>query len=254
MIIVNKEYWNNIPLLHIVEAEKREQPLPTLTYFHGITGGKEDNLPIAYLLAEKGYRVLLPDCLLHGEREEDLGRLEIELRFFEVIKQNLDDLESLYHELIAKGLLEDNRFGAAGTSMGGITTAAALTQFAWIKAAGVLMGTPKITAYMEDRIAILKQNVTELPVSDQMIEVMLTEAEEMDLSLQIEKLFERPLFFWHGTADEVVPFKHAYDFYEEAVGQYKNPENIRFLKQPDRGHKVSRLAVLELVDWLAYQL
>lgn len=254
LIVVNKEYWNHLPLLHIVPAEKKDQPLPVLTYMHGFTSAKEYNLPIAYLLAEKGYRVILPDSLYHGEREEDLSQGVLEMRFFDIIKQNLDDIEMIYQELVAKGLLEGNRFGLAGTSMGGMTTAAALTQFSWIKAAGVLMGSPKITQYAEYRIALMKEHQPDFPVSDEEVANLLAEIKEIDLSLQAEKLFERPLFFWHGKQDTVVPFEHSYSFYEEVIHLYKNPENIAFFKQLDSGHKVSRFATEEFINWLEYQL
>ncbi|SFL37060.1 hypothetical protein SAMN04487943_101214 [Gracilibacillus orientalis] len=254
MIAINKEYWNEIPLLHVVDQENKEKPLPTLTYIHGFTSAKEHNLPLAYLLAEKGYRVLLPDSMLHGDRATEISDVDRELRFFDIVKENLDDIESIYQELVAKQLLEGNRFGLAGTSMGGITTAAALTQFSWVKTAGVLMGSPKITAYAEQLIGYMKAQQQELPISDDQLNLLINELKEIDLSFQIEKLFGRPLFFWHGEEDSVVPFDHAYSFYEEAIEHYKNPENIRFLKEMGRGHKVSRFAILEFVKWLEYQL
>ncbi|SHM42675.1 prolyl oligopeptidase family serine peptidase [Gracilibacillus kekensis] len=254
MIGISKEFWNDIPLLHVVDQEKKDQSLPTLTYIHGFTSAKEHNLPLAFLMAEKGYRVLLPDMMLHGDREEEITDQERELRFFEIVKQNLDDIESIYEELIAKQLLEGNRFGLAGTSMGGITTAAALTQFSWIKTAGILMGSPKITEYAQQLIGFMTSQNKELPLSEEQIVLLLDELREMDLSLQMEKLFGRPLFFWHGEEDKVVPFDHAYSFYEKAIDHYKNPENIRFLKEIGRGHKVSRFAIVEFVKWLEYQL
>lgn len=254
MIAIYKEYWQDIPLLHVVDQEKKEQALPTLTYIHGFTSAKEHNLPLAYLAAEKGYRVLLPDCLLHGERAEDLSSQERQLRFFDILKQNLDDIEIIYQELVAKQLLEGNRFGLAGTSMGGITTAAALTQFSWIKSAGVLMGSPKPHAYAQQLIAYMKSQYGELPMREEEIDVLLEELKEIDLSLHMEKLFGRALFFWHGKEDKVVPFDHSYSFYEEAISHYKNPENIRFLKEIGTGHKVSRFAITEFVNWLEYQL
>ncbi|MFC4403231.1 prolyl oligopeptidase family serine peptidase [Gracilibacillus xinjiangensis] len=254
MIIVNKEYWNDIPLLHVVDHDKIDTPLPTLTYIHGYTSAKEHNLPIAYLLAEKGYRVILPDCLLHGEREEEISHMERELRFFDIVRQNLDDIESIYEELVTKHLVEVDRFGLAGTSMGGITTAAALTQFSWINTAGILMGSPKLTAYANQLIEYTKLKVNDFPIPDDQIALILEDLKEIDLSLQIDKLFGRPLFFWHGEDDQVVPFNHAYEFYEEAIEHYKNPENIRFLKEMNRGHKVSRFAIVEFINWLEYRL
>ncbi|SDL98655.1 prolyl oligopeptidase family serine peptidase [Sediminibacillus halophilus] len=254
MITVSREKWNEIPVLIVVDAEKSGEPLPVLTYFHGYTSAKEHNLPLAYLLAEKGFRVILPDSILHGDRAEDLSANEMNIRFFEIVSQNIKDLQVIKNTLEEKGLLLDERFGLAGTSMGGITTAAALTQYPWIKASAVLMGSPKITDYAKALVDQMKKSSSDFEMSDEQIHTIYQQLETIDLSKQMDKLYERPLFFWHGEADPVVPFDHAYSFYNEVVPYYKNPESIRFLREVGRGHKVSRFAVLETVKWFDMQL
>src|SRR5699024_10882014 len=75
-----------------------------------------------------------------------------------------------------------------------------------------------------------------------------------DLSLQMEKLKQRPLLFWHGEKDSVVPFDLSYTFYKEAKKQYKNRDDIKFIKEKDRDHKVSRYDIIETVNWFESQL
>ena len=254
MIHIEKEYWHDIPILIVVDSSKKQQPLPVLTYMHGFTSAKEHNLTIAYLMAEKGYRVLLPDCFLHGDRVVEVNEEERQLKFFEIVKQNLLDLQTIKDELDARNWIKDNRFGLAGTSMGGITTAAALTQYSWIKAAAILMGTPKITAYAREVINTIQQQGVKLSLTDAEVEETLESLHEIDLSMQPSILAERPLFFWHGEEDQVVPFDHSYSFHQQVVQTYKNPENIRFLREVGRGHKVSRFATLETIDWFDLQL
>lgn len=254
MIHIEKETWGDIPLLIVTDSENRDKPLPVLTYIHGFTSAKEHNLPLAYLMAEKGYRVLLPDCFLHGERVIDIDEKERQVKFFEIIKQNLFDLQRIKETIEAKGLLKDDRFGLAGTSMGGITTAAALTQYPWIKAAAILMGTPKITAFAGQMIKEIQKQGIEIAMSSEEIELTLASLHEIDLSIKPERLAERPLFIWHGENDKVVPFEDAYSFHEQVVHDYKKLESIRFLSEIGTGHKVSRLAVLETVKWFDLQL
>ncbi|UFU00548.1 prolyl oligopeptidase family serine peptidase [Radiobacillus kanasensis] len=254
MIVVFKERWQDIPVLTVVESAKKNEALPVLTYFHGYTSAKEHNLPIAYLLAEKGYRVVLPDSLHHGEREDGIPHAERELQFFHIVEQNLKDLSTIKRELDANHLIKEERFGVAGTSMGGITTAAALTQFPWIKVAAILMGSPKIAEYAQQIVNEVKKSMRNFPMSDEQVDEVLQSLQSIDLSKQMDKLMGRPLFFWHGDKDPVVPFDHSYSFYEEVTKQYKNPENIRFLREVGRGHKVSRFATLETVKWLEFQL
>ncbi|WP_186576659.1 prolyl oligopeptidase family serine peptidase [Aquibacillus kalidii] len=254
MIGIYKEKLQGIPTLIVVDSDKYDQALPVLTYMHGFTSAKEHNLPLAFLMAEKGYRVILPDCMLHGERAEDITSDQRQTQFFQIVKQNIQDIETLRKELVERNWILDERFGLAGTSMGGITTSAALTQFPWIKTSAVLMGSPKITDYAKELVEHMKKANVDLPLTDEEINQIFNSLEQIDLSKQIDKLNGRPIFFWHGENDSVVPFRHSYSFYEEATDHYKNPENIRFLREVGRDHKVSRFAIKETVNWFELQL
>lgn len=248
MIGVYKETIQSIPSLIVVETEKKNEALPVVTYFHGFTSAKEHNLPLAYLLAEKGYRVILPDSMYHGEREPDVPTLKRQISFWEIVMQNVTELQLIKSYLDDQGLLLDERFGIAGTSMGGITTSAALTQYPWIKAAAILMGSPKITTFAKTLVESFKK-LGNLPVTDEMIESLYQQLEKMDLSKQPEKLNDRPLLFWHGENDSVVPFDHSYTFYDEAAKLYSSKGKIHFIKEANTDHKVSRHAILETVKW-----
>ncbi|WP_164669495.1 prolyl oligopeptidase family serine peptidase [Virgibacillus doumboii] len=253
MIGVFHKNIQSIPALVVVDHTKENEALPTLTYFHGFTSAKEHNLPFAYLMAEKGYRVVLPDSLYHGQRESEISAIKKQISFWDIVMQNVKELNVIKEALDEDGLIQDERFGIAGTSMGGITTAAALTQFPWIKTAGVLMGSPKITTYAKTLVDSFKK-MGDLPVTDEMIDHLYEQLEHYDLSKQVEKLEERPLFFWHGENDAVVPFDHSYTFYEDAKPHYHNQENIRFVKEANRDHKVSRYAILETIKWFEKHL
>ncbi|ARI78044.1 alpha/beta fold hydrolase [Halobacillus mangrovi] len=250
MIGIYRQTLKNIPVLTVVESSKQEEPLPAIVYFHGFTSAKEHNLPLAYLLAQKGYRVVLPDSTFHGEREEDLSKQELNFKFWDIVYQNLKELQDIKDELDRQGLIKDRKIGVGGTSMGGITTSAALTMYPWIQAATVMMGTPKPVEFAKKMVHDVEQTGIPLPLKQEQLEELYKSLEGIDLSGQMEKLYGRPLFFWHGDVDPVVPFQHSYDFYNEAIHYYKNPENIRFLREVGRDHKVSRFAVLEMVNWL----
>ncbi|KPH79169.1 alpha/beta fold hydrolase [Oceanobacillus caeni] len=248
MIGVFKEEIKKIPSLIVVEASKEKEKLPTVIYSHGFTSAKEHNLDLAYLLAERGLRVILPDSLHHGEREFDIDPVKRTLAFWEIVLQNLKDIDTIRHELKDRQILLDERIGLAGTSMGGITTSAALTQFPWIKAAAVLMGSPKPSIFARELIKSVQDQIT-IPNFDEMIAQLYDQLKEIDLSLKKDTLDDRPLLFWHGEKDSVVPFDHSFSFYNEVKDQYKIKEHIRYIKEKNRDHKVSRMAKLETVKW-----
>jgi len=254
MIGIIRESLAEVPVLRVEDTRKEGQPLPVITYIHGITSAKEQNLPLAYLLAEKGYRVILPDCHLHGEREKGLSNQEVSYRLWEVVLQNLKELPMIYQALREKNLVKENKFGLAGTSMGGITTSAALTQFEWIDVAAVVMGSPQPVRFAEEQVAMLKQMEVEVPLTEEEQQELMRSLETIDLSKQPNKLNGRPIFFWHGEEDQVVPFDHSYSFYNDAIAHYKNPENIRFLREVGRDHKVSLYAIQETANWFELHL
>lgn len=248
MIGVYEENINTIPGLVVVDTEKENEALPMLTYFHGFTSAKEINLPLAYLLADKGYRVVLPDSKYHGEREIEISSTKMQISFWDIVMKNVEELQVIKDYFDEKGLILNDRLGVAGTSMGGITTSAALTQYSWIKVSAVLMGSPKITTYAQTLVSSFRK-MGELPITEEMIDQLYEQLKQYDISTQTDKLKDRPLLFWHGESDAVVPFDHSYTFYEEVKKLYKNPNNIQFLKEANQGHKVSRSAILETVKW-----
>ncbi|RKQ32612.1 alpha/beta fold hydrolase [Oceanobacillus halophilus] len=253
MIGVTKEIIGQIPSLMIVDTSKVNEKLPAVCYMHGFTSAKEHNLDLAYLLAEKGFRVILPDSLHHGERDTGLTPVKRSLAFWEIVIENIKDIQLIKDFLVEKELLLDNRIGVAGTSMGGITTSAALTQYPWIKTSAILMGSPKISSFAKALVDNYRKMI-DLPISDDMLEQLYDQLKSLDLSSQIEKLNDRPLLFWHGENDTVVPFDHSYSFYEEAKKLYKDKNNIQYIREPKRDHKVSRPAKLETVKWFEKHL
>lgn len=250
LIQINREIWEGIPLLICEKTEFVGEPLAVMTYLHGITGAKEDNLSIGYLLAERGFRVILPDAHLHGEREQsDIESLE--LHFFDIIQKSIAELAIIYEKLNQDCLIKNGSFTLAGTSMGGIITAAALTNYPWISQAGIMMGTAFFQRFAKSLIQQAVANGVELPLTDEEIAKLLDGLKHYDLSLNLDQLQNRPLFIWHGEKDPVVPFQHARDFYELLKQEQANAETITFVSEKNTGHKVSRQARLALVDWIS---
>ncbi|KIL47389.1 alpha/beta fold hydrolase [Jeotgalibacillus campisalis] len=255
MILIQKDMVNDIPLLHVAKQTELSSPLPTIIFIHGFTSAKEHNLHFAYLLAEKGYRVLLPDVSLHGERQEGLDDMVLSTRFWHMVIQTIDELQVLKDYYTDKGLVSDGRIGLAGSSMGGIITLGALTQYDWVKTAVSLMGSPTYVGFAKAQLNQFKRNGLTLPMTDEEIEEQLSVLTSYDLSLNPEKVNRRPLLFWHGKQDTVVPFEPTYAFFKTIYPSYKdNPDDLRFISEEQAGHKVSRKALLETTKWFQRRL
>ncbi|XQY92780.1 prolyl oligopeptidase family serine peptidase [Metabacillus sp. HB246100] len=250
MVIVEKQIVANIPLLHIVDESLLHEKTPFVMFIHGFTSGKENNLHYAYLLAEKGIRVILPEALYHGERTGNYDIKQLSMRFWKIVVNEIKELKTLKDYFIEKQLVDPKRIGVAGTSMGGITTLGALTQYDWIKAAVSLMGSPGYVQMVKTQLNSLQQSGIELPLTSVEMEQQVKGLEPFDLTLHRDKLQNRPLLFWHGEKDPVVPFAPTYQFYKEIVPMYEeNPHMLKFITDPLADHKVSREGVYALVDW-----
>jgi uncharacterized protein len=251
VILVEKLNINGIPSLHIVDKEIASKQLPLVIFIHGFTSAKEHNLHYAYLLAEKGIRVVLPEALFHGERQEGLNQKELSFRFWEIVLTTIEELKGIKEYFEAKELIDIERIGLAGTSMGGIITFGALTKYKWIHSAVSLMGSPYYQSFARLQIQEMKKRGIHLPISDVEQNKLIEQLKNYDLSLQPEKLRNRPLFLWHGKLDQIVPFEYSSQFYDTI----KNKEYmVEFIADEKAGHQVSRDGLLRTVDWFETHL
>lgn len=255
MITIIKDQIGNIPVLNLSLTEMTEDKLPAVFFIHGFTSAKEHNLHYAYYLAEKGYRVLMPDTLLHGERGQGMNESELSVKFWEIVLTTIEEIELLKDHYVQNYLIDENRLGLGGTSMGGIVTLGALTKLPWIKAAVSLMGCPSYVALANAQINSLKKKGYNLPYSEDKLNSLLGMLEKYDLSMHPEVLEGKALFFWHGKQDTVVPYQPAYDFYEHLLkkGEPKL-RDLQFMSDELGGHKVSREGVLRSSEWIAEYL
>lgn len=252
MILIQNERIESIPVLHLVNQEQQTEKLPLVFFIHGFTSAKENNLHYAYLLAEKGFRVLLPEALYHGERELVLKEQDLYIRFWEIVLTTIHDLNVLKEHYVSQNLIDVDRIGVAGTSMGGIATLGALTQYKWIKAAVSLMGMPAYEEFSRFQLEQIRNHGHRIPFSEEEIDRQLSMLRVYDLSIQPEKLEGRPLLFWHGKKDDFVPYPFAYQFYQNIAEDYNgHPEKLKFITDERAGHKVSQKGVKATIDWFS---
>lgn len=233
---IEEHLLGTIPLLEVVLEDYKSERMPLIVYYHGWQSSKELTLTQGRYLARQGFRVLLPDAFNHGQRKQTMTDIP-SVTFWQSIHTNLFEFGYIIDTYQKRGLV-DNRIGVGGLSMGGMTTAALLTQHPEIKAAACVMGTPKLVAY-RDRIFKHASQMDRFFPKD--YNHLLRWIPEYDLSLQPEKIAGRPLLFWHGQQDVVVPYKHVVEFIEEN----KELKNVQFIDE-DEAHLV-RPDTMELI-------
>lgn len=253
VVRIEKELWNKIPLLHVYKEELKNEQTPVVLFLHGFTSAKEYNLHYAYQLAEKGLRVLLPDAYLHGERQSSLDEVQLSLRFWEVVLSSIEDVKTIREQLVERNLMTDQtKIALAGTSMGGIETLGCLKVYPWIDVAAVLMGSPSYVQLAEAQMAQYEARGFKLPVTELERKQMLEGLGQFDLTKDPDALNDRPVFFWHGEQDNVVPYEPTFNFYNSIKKSYANhPERFQFKTDKTAGHAVSRKGLIEATDFIA---
>lgn len=236
---VEKIELNDQNLTVCQPAKKDELPSETIVYYHGIGGEGVDELPLAYQLVSQGYRVILPDAYLHSQTDR-VKRAKQNRRFFEIIDVTSQRLPLIYDWLKDQTGEDTPILHVGGTSMGGIITAMSLTQYPFIKRAALLMGTARLTDFYHHITAGIKNS--EFPLSDTEEQQLLSYLATRDLSQNIHALNDRDLFIWHGEADDYVPFGLTDQFAKDLTESDHYQGRLTYIKEPNQGHKVSRLA------------
>lgn len=250
MIELKHKIISSLPVLELVSKDVADEKLATIFFYHGWESYKERVLEQGYSLAKQGFRVVLPEALDHGERRENSQATQNPLNFWGVVTSNIKEFPVLVDHYIHNNKTIPDRIGVAGLSMGGITTSAILTQYDWVKSAVILMGSPspiEFTTWLLRNYKIDKIPVYEL-LDQQLIETRLNELTPISLNLQPEKIANRPVHFWHGTADPVVPAYLTKAFIEENSGKTYS-QNVTFEFSEGIEHKVPREIIAHMTEY-----
>lgn len=240
---IRKRMITSIPVLEVVPEELANQPLPLIIFYHGWRTNKELLLTQGRKLADKGFRVILPDGMHHGERKVTEISSVPSVTFFSTIQFNIVEYQLLIDYFTERELIKGDLIGVGGYSMGGMTTAALLATRPEIKVAASIMGTPQPELYSQN---IRKHALAlDMPVPHELA-LIHSWIPQVDLSLQPEKLANRPVLFWHGTKDPKIPYSEPFDFYQR-VKDKDYGSQVEFLTGEDEGH----LLTTELMEIIA---
>lgn len=234
-----------LPILEVVKANLDQEALPTVFFYHGWEGYKEKVLEEAYRLAEKDFRVILPDAYNHGERQATPTQDPI--IFWDVVNHTVKEFSELVDVYVREEKTIVDRVGVAGLSMGGIISSAILAQYDWVKAASILMGSPapiQLTKWLLKNNAI-ETEAKEMLTDKELVERKLAELKPISLALHADKLAGRPLYIWHGANDQIVPVEFTEDFVRENQDK-EYGRNIQFELTKGVGHKVPGEIIQEM--------
>lgn len=249
MIEMSLENINGIEVIHSAPAGQRQQPLPTLFFYHGYTSSKEVYSYFAYVFAQAGFRTIMPDADMHGARfnGNETQRLS---HFWEILKSNIDELPSLKQHYQQAGLIDGDRIGVGGASMGGMTALGAFARYPWVRVAADFMGSGYFTSLAQ---VLFPPLVAGLEVSQREFERRLAPLAEYEITHQLAKIAERPLLVWHGEADVVVPAAESTRLVQ-ALRASGHDKNLTYITEAGIGHKITPTALSAGADFFTRYL
>ena len=247
MIQIDYREVSGVPYAEVVDASLKGQAIPIVVFYHGWTGSKDRVVTIGVELAKRGMRAILPDQLLHGDRGVRLIGGEI----WEIVANNIKELPIIKEEMRHRGLLDEAKFGVAGLSMGGISTYALFNQYPDITAAASLMGNADPARFAKWTISSIWMSAS----TKEQREALEAEIEKnkffldaMSLAKQPEHINDRPLFLWHGTEDNKVPYELNKEFYE-SIKDEPYAKNVEWHETPGQGHIVPHQVFEAVADF-----
>ena len=249
MIKLINQHFQDVPVIEVIAANKLNQPLPLVVFYHGWQSNKELVLTQARKLARKNLRIVLPDALNHGERHQIVSHIP-SFTFWNSIQGNLAEFELITTHYQQQGLILNQQIGVGGYSMGGMTTGALLTHHPEIKAAAIIMGTPNLNAYAQLVRHHAAIHHTYIP-SD--LALLTSWLDHYDLNLQPETINHRPLLFWHGTDDERIPYKQSREFFDR-IHTASYADQVAFITGYQAKHLVKVPLMNKIANFFDYYL
>lgn len=246
--IVKRFKIDKIPVLVCFDVD-RGFPKPLVIISHGFRGSKEDLRERAAALANFGYYAVAIDNCGHGERTgpDFLSQVyrDGELDMVEVrrlIKKTADDIPTIIDYFEVDKLIDGQRVGMVGVSMGGFVTFRALTFEKRIKAAAPIIASP----FWDDLPA-------EVPVlSTPEARLALTAyAQRYNPAYYPDQFFPRPLLIQIGEEDQHYNGAKVKRFYHGLKGRYRtDAEKVKLIVHEGVGHTFTEPMWVNAVDWL----
>lgn len=245
-IELTTESFGGIECLHAAPQGSRSVALPTVIFWHGYLSSKEVYAWAAVGLAQAGLRVVMPDADQHGSRYHGDSACRL-AHFWDILRANIDELPQLERALRAQGLIDGDRFGVAGASMGGMTALGAMARYPHLKRVACLMGSGYFMSLSQTLFPPLQART-----ADEQAELArrLAPLADYDPSRQLARLADRPLLLWHGAADELVPAAETQRL-AQALAATQRDRLLTWLTEPGVGHKITPQALDALVAFFA---
>lgn len=245
LVDISEVELSGIPCIYVKPNFVSESDLPTILLYHGWSSNKENFRFIAIVLAQNGYKVIVPDAVDHGVRATlDYENIEVmRENFWRVVFETVKESELLIKEAIQKFGVNDQKIGVMGSSMGGFISSGIFAKNQDIKC---LINMNGACAWEKAEHSFKELHGIEFATQDQM-----TYIKENDPMKFKETFYPRGILLLHGDSDTQVSINTQRYFYNEMKESYKDSDKIQLIESPGLDHYKTVKMLEDSVDWLS---
>lgn len=252
--LVSKKNIEGIPIILIKNLKTEVKPIVFI--FHKLLMCKEDQLPLGYNLASRGFFCVLIDMHGHGEREISFDKtMKYEFSdLFEDIYNTANDIHSVITFLKANyaGELDFNNMNCIGASIGG--SIAVVTGYLRDDIKNIVSMVAIPCDWKNSMNADSFRTFKFFAKSKQIIdyERMKSDMQKYEpLKYYHQGNFTgKNIIFLNGQLDTAIPVEVAHQSYQKLKDILGSQNNITFKRYPRVGHEVSKGMFIDLFDWL----
>lgn len=231
---------NGVPTLEVYQDNGEVKPLVMM--LHGLNGYKEGNAYLMAMLAKNGYHAVSIDNEAHGDRESK------EMSFYGIIKDTMDDVETVLAYYDSLGMIVDNNLVVGGFSMGGMVSymLGAYSSYQPKMIVGIsslgdfesIANSYLMSTRVKDGIAYQDDSFKEENVAI---------ASEINPAKNIEGFKDNDILIYHSHDDTVLPYGCEENFYNMLINSGISVEMVSF---EDAGHSVPNDFIKVLIERL----
>jgi uncharacterized protein len=271
-LILETTQMAGVPVLTICPEGGRRCPL--VVFAHGMTGRKEDGIPLGYRLATAGCFCVAPDAPLHGERLDDriryLGRprpgqtcppetgLDDWYLMLELVVQAARETGALAEHLAGDPRVDAARLGVTGVSMGGYLAFYMAAHDPRVRAAAPVVGMPA----WQQRWADVTLEAASYPQWREALRAAEPETEkraawigQVDPFGRLPGFAPRPLLMLCGDVDSAQPKSYCVGLYRALLPAYAaQPEHLALNIVDGVGHDFTPGMMDQACDWFVRYL
>jgi len=241
---------NRIPILMFYH--KQEEKMRAVICLHGWTGNKEGMLAHCLRLADAGFCSVAVDARMHGDRldpefwakfAENFPRT-----FFTIVVETAKDLGEIVDFLETTELINPERIGVMGISMGGFITLVAATLEKRLKVAASVIGSANFPLFVKNMVSLKVLPFKEKPMyhPDEKTKKLYKIYDPLN---NLDKFLPTALLLIGGSLDPFVPKDGITELYEALKPYYKsNPHRLK-LKLYEVAHVYNLEMEAEVINW-----